>query len=69
MRTALVKAVNSLLAEIREINPASNSQKDFAKKHAGQQLSGLFMFDGLPGILEERDYCSMSMVFSLSSHF
>lgn len=69
MRTSSLKATNSMLAEIEDMYRASKLPVYFSKKETSHQQNGLFISDGLQGMLEGKHYRFLDIVFLFVAAF
>lgn len=66
---SILRGVNSLLATIEKDYFVPGLTIDFSTSEIGQQLNGLFLEQGLRGMLEGRHFKSLDMVFPIVGAF
>lgn len=69
LMTPLLRASNTVLAQIIERFTLPGFHVGFAKRERTAQLTGLFTGDRLRGLLEAKNYYAMAMVFLLTASF
>ena len=62
-KTAILRGCNSLLRVIEKDSGISRIHVDFSTKEASSRLNGLFMDNGIRGMLEGKDYRNLDFVF------
>ncbi len=62
-KTAILRACNSLLRAIEEDSDIPNLHLDFSTKEASSTLNGLFLNNGIRGMLEGKDYRNLDYVY------
>ena len=69
IRHKVLRGVNNILAAIERDYPAPGLHIDFSTSSAGSSLNGIFVQDGLRGMLEAKDYRALTMVFPFIGAF
>jgi len=62
-RIQVLKVCNAILAEVENTYPASGLHVDFSKTEKTSQLNGLFLREGVRGMLEGKNFRAVDMVF------
>ena len=61
IRKSVLHLMNNFLREVETSSPGYDLHVDFSKGFTGERLSGLFMDDGLIGMLEAADIKTVDM--------
>lgn len=63
IRTSVLRGCNTALAEFQKYYVMPGVKVDFSKHEGSSQLNGIFVQDGLRGMLEGKDYRTLDMSF------
>ena len=63
IRTSVLRGCNTVLAEFQKYYVMPGVKVDFSKHEGSSQLNGIFVQDGLRGMLEGKDYRTLDMFF------
>ena len=69
IRKSVLRGANAFLALLEKEYPATCLLVDFSKANNSTRLDGVFVEDGVRGVLEAKDYKTVDMIFPFIAAF